>query len=218
MENENELCCYDLVMMLLKNIVRLFKDNVLSFFDKVMSHLIEESTRSAASRGMSDFVLHVSSVYEESELDKEKFFKLMEKSYLMEDYSTFSKVLQHCYSFFTPDLLKKCFSILTDIASKKDIGHFVLYQCATSIKKLLQEYDDLPLHNLGPCFSNIFQLLIIYKDNPNHLWNLLQLLTHILKTLSSATIAQTVPYMLAPISTILELKGNNKALTICAMA
>ena len=95
----------------------------------------------------------------------------------------------------------------------------MMYQSAVCITKLLSEHEEteFPLGNMGPCFANIFKLLTIYKNNPNHLWNLLRLLNQILKTLSSETVIGSLAYIIEPVRSVIEMKDNG-GLTICAIA
>ena len=70
---------------------------------------------------------------------------------------------------------------------------------------------------MGQCIHNIFQLLSIYKDNPNHLWNLLNLLAQILRVLSNDALMKNMPFIMQSMNSLIEMK-DNKGMIISGIA
>ena len=64
------------------------------------------------------------------------------------------------------------------------------------------------MERMGHCISNIFRLLSIYKDNPNHLWNLLNLLAQITRCLSTEALALNLQAILASTDEIIEMRDS----------
>lgn len=58
------------------------------------------------------------------------------------------------------------------------------------------------------CMSNIFKLLRIYKNNPNHLWNLLHLINQLLEALSNEAILSSVPLMMENLGMMIAQQDN----------
>lgn len=90
------------------------------------------------------------------------------------------------------------------------VDHQVVYQCAVCVKKILREHEeeDLPLGNLGLCLANLLGLVQVYKGVPTHLWNILQLITEIMKLISSEAVLSNLSYIITNIEVLVDLKDN----------
>ena len=137
----------------------------------------------------------------------------------MQDYKSFCRIIRHYESYLTPGALSKAFLILADIISKPEVSHVLIYQSAVCLKKILinNEESDLPIACMQTCISNIFQLLTIYKDNPNHLWNLLNLLAQITRSLSTEALAANLQVIFQNINEIIDIK-DSKGMIVGAIA
>lgn len=210
-ESNGDQTVFDFLLILVRNIVIRFKEEMKPTVQKILGHLLSSTSGSAAETGMYEIVMMLPSVYNREEIDFQQIFGLMEKSFASGNYAMFSRLIRYYHDSFEPDLLAKSFHILTQITTKQDLDHFMLYQSAVCIRKLLSDHEDssLPLDNMGPCFASVFKLLMIYRSNPNHLWNLLRLLSDLLKTLSAEAVVSSLPFVVEPISAIIEMPDNS---------
>ena len=124
---------------------------------------------------------------DETQINLEAILNLMQRMYELQDFKSFCRIIRYYESYLTPEALFRSFGILAQIISRPGVDHIVVYQSAVCLKKILSnnEESELPMELMGNCICHIFQLLSIYKDNPNHLWNLLNLLAQITRCLSN---------------------------------
>ena len=98
--------------MLVKNVILRFKRELFPFINKVMDHLLTQNTSSASSHvvmSMYEAVIVTSQVYEDNEINLDKIFGLMQKTYVNGDYGMFSRLIRYYHSVFNAELLAKSF-------------------------------------------------------------------------------------------------------------
>lgn len=168
---------------------------------------------------MLEVLLLLPRTLDETTIDLNGTFELMEVLYNLQDYKSFARIVRYYECYFDSATLNRSFRILTNIISSPGVDHVVVYQCAVCIKKMIttNEEETLPLECISQSTSNLFELLSIYKDNPNHLWNILNLLAQITKALSNEALMLNLPTILQSINGLVDRK-DSKGLIVGGVA
>lgn len=149
----------------------------------------------------------------------EQVFRLVEKAFQTGQSNLFIRLIRNYMNNLNDTILNKCFLILTEMITREGADHRILYQSAVCVKKLLCENDEgnLPLDNLGKCMGSIVGLLEFYKNNPTHLWNLINLINQLMKIMSREALLAVIPALMHALTCIVQ-SDNNDELAICGLA
>lgn len=146
-------------------------------------------------------------------------FSLMEKCFGSRNYDMFCRLIRNYHEQFAGDTVLQSFKILTSIMSNTDAHPSTVYQSAACIRKFLLDYEELnlPLESLAPCLTRIFSLISVYKTNPTHLWNLLNLLLQLLRAVSGETVLSNLAFINQCIQELVQNQDNDHVVQ-CALA
>ena len=102
---------------------------------------------------------------------------------------------------------------------QENIRHQTMYQGIVCLRRIISEHEDgnLSIGKMAPILIKATKLFPIYKNIPNHLWNIMNLTNQLLRVISAE---QAMEHGMSFLEAIREIIGYNfkEALAICAIS
>ena len=140
-DTNQQIQTFELIIILTKNLINRFKEECQPILRQILNRLIEDGSEQKYDKrmymNMGEIILLIPRIYDEEEIPYEIIVTLMEKTFNIQEYNLFVRLIRNYQTYLNISFLYKCFNILTQIILSPNVHHKILYQSAVCIKRIL---------------------------------------------------------------------------------